>query len=713
MSKENNRREFIKMATISGLSLGMSTPFSEGHAQVKKPEIEKLILSADEVSPNIAFVPGRIGSWWNTIEDLQWSQKKIVDRIKRKAAAFAEAEIDTAINHGFHVRFDFSNYFGQLHGYMANVSEELHQYGIRFMDHYTCNHVERPRNDAEFKKLQKGQRHHILLFHDPIAAKHAQYEGHLFHDLCEVDIRDGSRGYGAQYQFEAFCHNNPAFLDMHVKYLKRLLSEVPIDGFQVDDMCDYAGLTTCGCTYCRERFKRDYGQVIPPFENKSFWGDTSQPMLQWGNYENPAFRDFLRMKTDGIVDHIKIVKNVLGDKPMMTCCSSSGPLRLNAISLDLEKMAPFMDFFMLENAGTSVRGVDWLKKDAEALHQKDMAKQRGNVPAMALSSTIYKKGAYLGWSLSRFWGVANWCSTLQRRLEEDPVDALEVEDVITDIYQWEVAHSNINYYEGDDLVEARLVSNRYCRENGWVGEDGKEHWERVAAWSALFVKHNIGYRFVRAQELSDLKMLLKETTPLVLDGVGCVSDSQFKSLSGFLSKGGKAWMVLPFGTHDEKGFKRNKPLSDQLLNQKFKHLHMVTSISDTSNPLEKLISAQKLQPVLRQISGDKRWAARIRMQSGKPVLHFMNRALIAIPHPTIKDNGGVAILKDIDSAIKDNLLVYEIDTERLQGLEFSVFSPELGAESRTVSVQQEKKGKSIITVNLDNIKIYAVLQGLT
>ena len=192
--------------------------------------------------PDIPFVPHRVARWWIDLEDLQWSQKSVRDKIKRRAEAFAEAKIDTAINGGCHIRFDFSNYFGQLHGYLANVCEELHKHGIKYIDHYSCNHVQRPRDEEEFHKLHRNHRHHVLLFHDPIAAKHAQYEGHRFQDICEVDVRDGSRGYAAQYQMEAFCHNNPGFLDMHVKYLKRLLAEVPIDAIEVDDMCDYVGL---------------------------------------------------------------------------------------------------------------------------------------------------------------------------------------------------------------------------------------------------------------------------------------------------------------------------------------------------------------------------------------------------------------------------------------------------------------------------------------
>jgi hypothetical protein len=705
----SDRREFIKIAALSGVSLGFGNSLAAGEVVNKLQKLERSGPTKAGPSLDLPFKPNRAASWWCTIEDLQWSQKKIIDKIKRRAEGFAAAEIETAINFGFHIRFDFSNYFGQLHGYYANVCEELHKYDIKFMDHYSCNHVERPRGETEFRKLHRGQRHHVLLFHDPIAAQYAQYEGHRFHDISEVDLLNGKRGYAKQYQMETFCHNNPGFLDMHQKYLVRLMKDVPFDGIEVDDMCTYAGLTTCGCKYCRERFKRDYGHEIPAFEEKSFWGDTSKPMLQWGNYENPAFRDWLKMKTDSIVDHVKMVKRTVGDKPLMSCCSSTGPSILNAISLDLEKMAPHLDFFMLENVGTNIRSVDWVEKDAEALHQKDIAEKRGSAPAMALSYTIYEKGAYFGWALSRFWGVFNWSSTLNHRLEEDPSDAMEMEDVIHSINNWEVKNSDLDYTVGKDLVEVRLVNSRYCRENGWKDENGSEHWDRSKAWSLQLVENNVGYRFLRSGELADERALSKENTPLILDGVGCVSDKQFYAIKKYLSKGGIAWLALPFGTHDEKGFKRKNSFSKELMKNNYKNLAIVTSAA-ISNPLHKLISEGGFKPVLWQTAGDKRWAARIRIYKDKPIIHFMNTALIAVPHPTIKDNSEIPILKDIESGIKDNDLKYEINAIGIDLSELSVMSPELGENQRSVDISKTKNGYFTIQINLEGVKSYAVVQ---
>lgn len=704
-NKENSRRAFIRTLSLSGLGMGVV----DGIA--RPLSLDRLLLAetAAPLGPDTPFIPRRAASWWCTLEDLLWSQKKITDKIKRRAAAFAEAEIDTAVNFGFHIRFDFANYFGQLHGYYAGVREELHKYNIRFMEHYSCNHAERPRGEAEFRKLHRRHRHHTLLFHDEIAAKHAQYEGHLFHDICEVDIRNGQRGYAMQYQMETFCHNNPGFLDMHRKYLQRLEREVDHDGYQVDDMCNYAGLTTCGCRYCRERFRKDYGHEIPPFGDKRFWGDTEKPMLQWGNYSNPVFRDWLKMKDDSIADHVKMVKEVIGRKPLMTCCSSTGPVVLNAISLNLERIAPYVDFFMLENVGTNIKCVNWVEKDAEALQQKDIAAKRGNAPAIALSYTIYEEGGYLGWSLARFWGVGNWTSTLEMRLEEDPADAMEMADVLRPVNTWEKQYSNLDFMQGKDFVEVRLACNAYCKANGWKGEDGKEHWHKVQAWSEQLVHHNTGYRFLRQEELADAKALCAERTPLVLDSMGCVSDQQYEALLTYLSSGGEAWMALPFGTHDEKGIPRKAPLSKSLLRKSFKNLHVMKTAT-SAKVLERLIIERKFRPAILQTGGDKGWVVRARDYNGKTVLHLMSTAMKPVPHPDIRDMGNVPILRSIGSSIQDNRLVLEVDTRKIPLQELRLFSPERGGESVPLKISRKDGSTAVLHLDLEGLNVYAVAQ---
>ena len=707
MNEENSRRKFIKLSTLTGLGLGLSSSVPSIASEVFKNETGAAFFSPGG-APDIPFVPRRVASWWNGIEDLQWSQKQIRDKVKRRAEGFAKANIDTAMNYGFHIRFDFSNYFTQLHEYFAFAKEQLHQYNIKFIEHYSCNHVERPRGKEEFDKLHRMHRHHTLLFHDEISAKHAQYEGHMFQDICEVDIIDGSRGYSRQYQMEAFCHNNPGFLDMHKKYLERLIRDVDFDGYEIDDMCDYVGLRTCGCKYCRDRFKKDYGHEIPPTTDKSFWGDMSKPMLLWGDYESPVFRDWIKMKDDVIADHVQLCKDVLGKKPILTCCSSTGPITLNSISLNLERIADIVDFYMLENVGTNIRSVNWLDKDAEALQQKDIAEKRGFAPAMALSYTIYKDGGYMGWALARYWGVANWASTFHQRLSEDPPDKLELEDMIMAVNNWEVKHSDLDFYKSQDFVEARLVYNYYCRMNGWRDEDGREQWDKVKAWSKHLAETNVAYRFVRYKELADANALLKEKTPLILDGVGCLSDAQYNAIETYLRKGGTAWLALPFGTHDDKGYKRAVPLSKKLLSKRYRNLHIVETATKTQ-PIDQLIAEGKFTPAIKQVSGDTGWCVRARRYGNKTVLHFLNSKMKAIPHPTVKDISGTPVIDTIDTNIVNNKIAFEIDRSKLNLSVTDLISPELKDDKRKVAISNAGK-KQLLNVDLSGVKVYAVAQ---
>jgi hypothetical protein len=116
--------------------------------------------------------------------------------------------------------------------------------------------------------------------------------------------------------------------------------------------------------------------------------------------------------------------------------------------------------------------------------------------------------------------------------------------------------------------------------------------------------------------------------------------------------------------------------------------------------------------VLTQIAGDKRWAARIRFYGDEPVIHFMNTALVAIPHPVIKDIGGIPVLKDIESSIKNNNLVYRININKITASQLSVISPELGEETRKVDISYVKKGFFEINIDLIGVKIYATVQNL-
>lgn len=651
------------------------------------------------------FRPRRVASWWTSIDDLMYPEKTVADRIKRRAARCAEARVDLAINFGFHIRYDFSNYFGQLHAYLNRVAEELHGYGIRYFDHFSCNTIERPRGAREQDLLHKRQRHHVLLYHDAYSAPYAQYDGHRFNDLREVDTRTGGPAYSDTYKLELFCHNNPEYLEMNMGYLRRLVAEVDFDGAQIDDMCDYAGLASCTCPHCRDRFLREYGHVLPPLEDASFWGDTTKHVLEWGNYENPVFRDWIEMRFNSVTDHVAKIKQAMGGRLLMTCCSSTGPITLNSIALNLERMTPHLDVLMLENCGFSVDSTDWVDMDAEALQQKDIAAKMGNAPAMACSYSIFQPGAYLGWALGRFWGVANWCSTLHGRLEEDPKDPQESQDLVAPYNNWEAKHSDLDPNTGRDVAEVRLVNSRFCKENGFRTRPGEETWQRVAAWSRRMVENNVGYRFVRAEELADAAALCAENTPLLLDGIGCVSDTQYEAVCACLERGGKAWIRAPFGTHDEKGFPRGESLMEGLANNAGRYPGLTFIEADS---WEDLMDEADFSPLVRA-EKEMGFAVRLRGYGEAPAIHLMNRDLQALPHAAIRDMRGVAILAGMEAKRPAGEMQMDVAWPMIaRAGDLKLHSPEL-EHPRPVSVEKLADGGARLRFDITGVSVYAVI----
>jgi len=175
---------------------------------------------------------------------------------------------------------------------------------------------------------------------------------------------------------------------------------------------------------------------------------------------------------------------------------------------------------------------------------------------------------------------------------------------------------------------------------------------------------------------------------LILDAVACVSDKQFAAIKTYLSEGGIAWLALPFGTHDEKGVVRKLALSSELKKNRYKNL-VLTASAIASTPLEKLIAANAFKPVIKQIKGDNQWVARIQLYNGKPVIQFMNTALKAIPHASLKDLSGIPILIGLDAATKDNELVYEINTTNFSLGNLSIVSPELNDLARAAIIKKK------------------------
>ncbi len=624
--------------------------------------------------------PRRVASWWSILEDLLYPEKKIRDKIQRRADALKAAQVDTAIQFGLHIRFDFYYNFDAIHEYLNAVACALHERGIKFLDHYSCNTLARPLNREEKLIYHTTQRHHTCYYPDKIGAQSAGYAGYLFNDLREVDLRDGSPGRGEMYQLDLMCLNNPNFTAMHTAYLKRQIAEIALDGLQQDDMAFYNFFRSCGCQYCRERFSREYGHDLPPLSDRHFWGDTTKHPTEWGNYENPAFRDWVKMRYKVVADHLVKVRQAIGhDKILMTCCSSSGSESLNSLALSNENFINIVDWLLFENCGTSVHTINWEQQIPEALLQNAISNS-ANKPSIGCNYANYENGAYLGWTFSRFINSIQWISTLTQELDIDGTDFKEEGELIAKYNNWDIEHDNEKW---EDITELRLAYFQANKLNGMRTPDGVEYWHRVRDWSWRLLKENINYRMIVSH---NLEQEIADTTPILLESAWCVSNEEFELLKKMQANGTIIYINGEFGTHNEKREKRAFPL----------HLDGA-----------KEFKMEEAIPLVKIINANHDWRIRLKQRGEKIRIDLFNVALEAVPHENLFSRwgeGGGKLLRSINNASKHSQLVFELSAN-VKNL--VLMSPEL---SETINVKLEPSGgKTRITCDLSNLKLYGML----
>lgn len=668
-------------------------------------QTKKIVLSDNTIGNSFAFQPRRAASWWSKLEDLLWPEKKARDMIRRRADALAEADVDTVIQFGFHYRFDFAPYFGAMHGLFAEIADILHERKIRFLDHYSCNVIGRPNSAEERLSFHTCQRHVVCLYPDPVAAATAGYAGYRFNDLREIDLLTGGPAYTPIYQGELFCHNNPDFRAMHAAYLERLFAEVALDGIQVDDMCLYNWFRSCGCPHCRERFRRECGEELPPLTERSFWGEvdggktpagvpvaaTGWLGAAWGNYANPAFQQWVQMRYRYVAEHLAGVRRVIGpDKALMTCCSCSGPRLLNAGAISYERFIRVCDWVMLENCGLGMDTVRWQPREPNAMLQKAIGETRSPAaPAIGCSYTVYEDGAYLSWAIARFWGAVNWISTLTQGLAEDPGDTKEEAELIKPFNVWEKRHSDLGL--GQDVVEVRVAFLKAGREEGWMDDQGKDYWSRVERWALALARRNMGYRFILHDELGDPQRLLAERTPVVLDPVVSLTEAQRRAVAAFMDAGGQVWVTAAADLAKAVVLAGPEALDEEIRQGRF-------------------------TPRIRQVAGADEWALRFRLHDGRLVLHLLNRALKGLEHPQVMDRWGkMKILHRMESVAEKRELAYEMD---LSGLSAPIWknpglmSPEW-TTSRPVQIQKIGERQIRLILKPEDLLLYGVIDEIT
>lgn len=410
----------------------------------------------------------RMTTWWIRWEDLNWPTPDNVDKIKRRAEAFAKADVSAAIIFGAHFRWDFLPMFPLLHDYMATVAEELHKYDIKLFDHHSVNLVHRYRTREEMRRVMRDSGPHLPWCPTWDAAANWEYEGHRLNDWRMIDVKTGKPLYLPQYTGEGFCHRNPDFIDGYRSYVRQLIADTNIDGLSADDPMYYAGLNACGCKYCRAELKRRSGMDLPAITDQSFWG----------NWDNPAWHHWIDLRQEATGEFYEKLVQDLPDGFMLTGCgsnSATGTAVRNGT--DARQFLRGCNYVNLEMNGNTPP----YKKDpatvncnipfrlTTASHHQAAARERG-ARAFNTGFAHVPETANICWAVSKVLGADAWIMALKPRLglPQRILDTLpDEEDIVGQAFGFEKAHPEL--FRGDFVGQLGVYFSEETRDHTLYG----------------------------------------------------------------------------------------------------------------------------------------------------------------------------------------------------------------------------------------------------
>lgn len=491
--------------------------------------------------------PFRTVSWWLTWEDLKWPDVDVADKMRRRADICAGANVNMAVIFGAHFRWDYLPLWSRLHDLLAFIADTVHQRRIQLFDHHSSVLTHRPRTKEDARDIWRRNRHHIPFYPSSEAVAGWSFNGSSLNSWRMIDVETGRPDFLPSYMAEQFCVNNPDFRKAYRTYVRRLVSETGIDGLMSDDGIFYNGWRTCGCPWCRNRFRREYGRTLPPVTDLRFWG----------NRDSEAFKDWIEMRYRSVEDFLKGVRKTLPARiPLMTCCDNSYAQTLPSVGMTYEDFAKASNMVMLEMCGnTPALNGTWDQPIASQMLHLGIAR-RHHLPCIGAGYGFFPDTAFFVWAFNKFLGSDAWLSTLKGRLGlPDSATAHLADDpeLVAEGYTFE--RHNPRLFNGESDAAVSVFFSRATRDYyGQCDDDYVRDYEATC--------HQLMQSHVQFDVGTDIPAYGK-IRALVLSSVTCLSARQRRALARFLRAGGAVVATGPLGLRDERARPAARPWLDQ------------------------------------------------------------------------------------------------------------------------------------------------------
>lgn len=370
--------------------------------------------------------------------------------------------------------------------------------------------------------------------------------------LC-IDAQTGQPAYLNLYGgWYLWCLNNPDFRAEYFRLCKNIMAETGVDGFMVDEVYFQPGWHSCACAHCCEKYRKMTGFSLPDGGADYFWG----------NFENPAFRAWLRFRCVSVGDFYEDLYKALNEAhphPVLMGCKSSEMLEGAQRFGDSaeERMRGVNTLFIELTASSTSLLYSWKSLSANLMIYTGLSSYY-DTPTIAI---MYHRESerFFSWALRMAHGMRIWATSSPALLDEalGPESHLlnypEDYNAYSEFFSWEEKHekelngkstplANIGIFMGEsarDMLNHGVHMN-YARE--FIG------------WCEFLTDEGMQYAVLLEAELALLR--LKEFSLIILPNSICLNYRACQDILEYVKAGGSLILTHKCGERNDTGEKK-------------------------------------------------------------------------------------------------------------------------------------------------------------
>jgi hypothetical protein len=452
-----------------------------------------------------------------------------LDEMARDAGAFNKAGINMVLTESVRrlMLYESQDKTAQVIEAIKTAVDACRREGIKIIHHTTASFV-----DQDLNGLDEARREWLSI--------DAQTGEHAFLNM-----------WGGWY---LWCINNPDFCAEYFRLCKKVAVEAGVDGFMVDEVYFRTGWYGCACRRCREKYRKMTGHVLPDASAGYFWG----------NFENPAFRAWIKFRCVSVGDFYRdLYKALVEVNPgavLMGCKSADiYPYGTQQFGDSSEERARGINTLFIELSSSSTAHL--YSRGFLSANLMVYAGLSGYYKTPTIATMYHQSGErFFNWALRLAHGARVWATSSVTTGEDlGPKSHLlnHPEDfgAYAEFFAWEEKHKEELDGPAAPLANVGIFLGESTRDMLDHG-NGNEYEEEFVGWCEFLADECIQYAVVLEKE--QVLSRLQDFALVILPNTVCLSNTAVQAVLEYVKAGGSLILTHKSGERNICGGKRSQ-----------------------------------------------------------------------------------------------------------------------------------------------------------